>query len=370
MKLNTKINFNIEKLLKELNINPTQLYKTLTVTLCVSVFLLCALIVLSVPLPLGSDPYFHLNISKFYFEGNFQDAFNYITSVNMMPFYPPLYHTVMLAPVVLSGAYYDGLRILEMFTMPLTFTFTLYLLYKYASPKAALITGLTLLGSWSFIDGALQARPQALSMMLYPLTIIALYACQKKRFILYSALSIYNHGVYAVSILLGPTLYRLKQKSWRKTVLAALIVSAPILALTGYYFGNGLEMWATLQPVENPQETLFWTNPAWIPFYSGLTLIGVMFLFAKSKSELETIFKYGFVANLIMLPIWADRWLQYSAIPLACLVGLNISRWHGKKLYVALSVIALGAWIYISFFLLNSVTANWWQPGRSMLPGS
>jgi hypothetical protein len=368
-------------------LNTKVFYSTLAIAMIAFVFALTFIIVLSVPLPLGSDPYFHMEIARLYGTGNFTGAFNYIQSVNQIPFYPPLYHIVLI-PIAISPDPYTGLRLLEMFSMPLTFMFTAILLWKYSGPKAALISGLVLIGSWSFIDATLQARPETVDLMLYPLMLMMMLASKKKSFALLAIATVYNHGIMALTNIWGfiKPLWHIRifpeGRIWVNTLFWTTIAISPVILLTLYYFSGGWSMWATTSPAENPQETLFWTNPSWIPFYAGITLIGFFFLFDKPfkkegttfswsliplrqfKTQLETYLKWGLLGNLVMLPLWADRWLQYSTIPLACLVGMEVSRWHGKKLYVALAVIALGAWLYTCFFLWNSIYGNWWQPGR------
>lgn len=370
-------------------------YKTLAIALVAFVFILSFIIVLSVPLPIGSDPYFHIEIARLYATGNFTGAFDYITTVNQIPFYPPFYHALLMPAIFLPNPL-DGLRILEMLAMSLTFLFTAYLLWKMSGPKAALIAGLVLLGSWSFIDATFQARPETIDLMFYPLMLFTILTVKKKSFAILAIATVYNHGIMAVTNIWGwlIKLYRTKEtdegiwnttaltasfininctrRTWLKTILMITAISSPILILTALFFGGGWSMWATTNPQENPQEALFWTNPSWIPFYAGITLMGFLFVTTTLKyrlqkgtwrTELEAYLIYGLAGNLVMLPMWADRWLQYSTIPLACLTGLEVARWHGKKLYIVLAVIALGAWVYVCFFLWNSATANWFQPG-------
>jgi hypothetical protein len=348
----------------EINVKDTKaFYSVCALALCAFVFVLCVFIITSMELPLGSDAYFHLKLSQLYGQGNFTGAFNFVQQVNQQPFYPPLYH-FMILPVSMSGDPYTGLRLLEMIFLPLTFAATAWVMWKLVSPKAALITGLVMLGSWSFMDGAIQARPESLDLLLFPLIVYAAVKAKKKWFSALSIITVYNHGFAALTNVIGIALNRFKQKSWRKTLIAATIIIIPIILLSLYYMEGSMKQWATYTPTENPQEALFWTYPPWIPFYAGITLLGIIFCFKKGKTELETVLKWSILGNLVMLPFWADRWLQYSSMPWAMLVGTAISRWHGKKLYVALAVIAIGAWIYISFFLMISVNGGWWQPGR------
>jgi hypothetical protein len=361
----------MEKVINELIKDTKSFYATITIALIVFVFILSISITLSAPLPIGSDPYFHLEIARLYGTGNFTGAFNYISSVNIIPFYPFLFH-ILLIPIAISPYPLDGLKIIEMLAMPLTFLFTMRLLWKHSGPKAALITGLVLLGSWSFIDGAYQARPETLDLMLYPLMLSAILAVKKKTFATYVIASIYNHGIMALMNIWGWAAKFFKErKTWLTAVAMTLAVSSPILILTAIYFGGGWAMWATTKPAENPQEVLFWTNPSWIPFYAGITIIGFVFLAIniikyfrhQPISVLEQYLVIGIIGNTPMLYLWADRWLQYLTIPLAALTGLEVARWHGKRLYIVLAFIALGAWIYISFFLWNIALHNFWQPG-------
>lgn len=362
-------------------INVKDIYAVCALGLCAFVFVLTSFIILSVNLPLGSDAYFHLQLSRLYAQGNFTGAFDFVQQVNKMPFYPPIYH-LLIAPIASSPDPYTGLRILEMIFLPVTFALIAWLMWKVSGPKAALISGLVLIGSWSFMDGAIQARPESLDLLLYPLILWAALYTRKKWFAGLAIATVYNHGFAALTNIIGIAIKKLREKKsqtdvlqggktftypthpWRKTMLISTAIITPIIVISLIYFTGAMQQWATYTPTENPQEALFWTYPPWIPFYAGITIMGFIFVFKKSQTELETLLKYGLAGNLIMLPFWADRWLQYSSIPLAMLTGLGVARWHGKKLYITLAVIGIGAWIYISNFILISLFAQWWQPGR------
>jgi hypothetical protein len=352
--------------------NTKQFYSTLAIALIIFVFVLTAIIVTSEPLPLGSDAYFHLQMGIDYWQGNFTGVSNLMFGVNHY-FYPPFYHIIVLAPVALSPDPYTGLRILEMIFLPLTFLLVAFVTWKTSGPKATLISGMILLGGWAYLDGAIQARPESIDLLLYPLILYALLTSRKKWVGALAAITIYNHGFAALSSILGFAVKKLQEKTWRKTITYTLLITAPIIILGIYYFTGAWQMWATASPVENPQESLFWTNPAWIFFYGGLSLLGWIFVikptyqyirYRKTPTQLETLLCCGLFGNLLMLPFWADRWLQYNTIPLAMLIGLNVSQWHGKKLYITIAAIAIGTWIYVCFFLLTSFYHNWWQPAR------
>lgn len=380
----------IQTILSRLGLTTQQAYKLATLSLCGFVFVLTSHIILSMSLPLGSDAYFHLGLARHYGQGNITAAIDMMFTVNKSP-YPFLYH-LLLSPIAVSPDPYTGLRILEMLFLPMTFALVSWVTWKLISPKAAFITGLVLMGSWSFLDGAIQARPESLDLLLYPLIIYLAVVGGKRWFGTLAAITIYSHGFAALTNIMGVAIKKFFEKEkhtayeeptsltntwlrevkdilhpiypWRKTIIITTLIVAPIIIMSLYYFSGAFEMWSTFKPLENPQEALFWEYPPWIPYYAGITLMGVAFVFRKGKSELETLLKWSLFGNLIMLPFWADRWLQYSAIPLAMLTGIGISRWHGKKLYIVLFAIALGSWIYMSNFILISLYQNWWQPGH------
>jgi hypothetical protein len=343
--------------------NTTSIYKAFTVILIAATFILTAYIITSAPLPLGSDTYFHLKLADFYAHGQLNEAWN-LTFTAIHYFYPPAFH-ILISPIALTSNPYLCLRILEAIFLPVTFTIALYLISKHHSPKAAFITGLTLLASWSFIDGALQCRPESLDLLLYPIITLAVLESRHKIAGFSAALMVWSHGFASLSYLVGFFLYKFKDKAWRKTLIATAAAITPILILSALYFGGALEMWGGVSPNDNPQEYLFWNNPyPWIFYYMGLTIAGIPFLFRKNKTPLETIFTYTIIGNLAMLPFWADRYLHYIAIPLAGLLGIGLSRWHGWKLYIALAALSVGCAVYISIYLLISINGTWWQPGN------
>ena len=343
----------------------TLFYSALTIILIALVFALAIIIVTSVPLPMGSDVYFHLSIAKAYAAGNFAQAWN-IMFKEIHFFYPFFYQAVVLFPVAIIPDPYLGLRILEILFMPLTFTATLYLVWKHASQKAAFFTGAALLASWSFIDGTLQARPESLDLLLFPIIVYAVLEAKKKTAGIASSILIWSHGLASISSVFGIFIYKLKDKAWRKTLIIVALVATPILILTTIYYQGAVATWVVGQTItSNPQQYTFWHNPfPWILYYCGLSLLGIPFLFRKGKTQLETIMTYAFIGNTAMILVWADRWLQYSVIPWAVLFGVGVSRLHGKLLYLFLGVTTITLALYVSIFLETSIFHLWWQPGN------
>jgi hypothetical protein len=220
-----------------------------------------------------------------------------------------------------------------------------------------------LLGGWAFMDGALQVRPESLDLLLYPLMLFALMTTKKKSFAVMAIATIYSHGPAALSNIYGLAANQLSFFKWRKTMIICVIIALPIIILSLVYLPGAFLKWGGASPTENPQELEFWTNPAFIPIYAGACLLGVPFLFAKHKTAFESLLTWGFVGNLVMLPLWADRWLHYSSIPLAMLAGMGIARLSGKKRVVAVLVVVSLYMIYYMTFIHLSAMGNWWQPG-------
>lgn len=280
--------------------------------------------------------------------------------------YPPFFHIVVLGPIALSSNPYLGLRFLETLFMPLTFLATLWLIWKYASPKAALFTGAALLASWSFVDGTLQARPESLDLLLFPIVAYAVLNAKKKTVGIASAIMVWTHGLASASSLFGIFMLKLKDKTWRKTFIYTVAAVSPIITISLYYFGNAIAFWGLGQTsTSNPQQWMFWHNPfPWIIYYAGLSLLGIPFFLHRNKTPLETLLTYAFIGNSAMFFFWADRWLQYSVIPWAALFGIGVSRLHGWKLYTMLIIAAVWTALYVSIYLLTSQYHLWWQPGN------
>lgn len=339
----------------------------------------------SVAKPIGADFYYHLNIATLISKGNIVGAWNYSIQNILFPYGFMLFH-FGLSGLVLSGNPYLWARVLETILMPTTFALTMFLMIKKANAKSALVTGLCLLGSLAFVDGALQLRPESLDLLLYPLMVFMVLSEKKKSFVVMAVVTVYSHSIAALSNIWGMAIKKLgehtafeaglswetkalkielPQYPWRKIILVGLAAIIPVLAVSLYYIQGAFKMWFTLAGANNsnPQQTLFWVQPLiFIPFYSGLTLFGFIFLLKHHKSSFESLLSWGLIGSMIMIPFWADRWLQYVTIPLSCLVGLGFKNASNKKLAVALPILFMFATFYTIYWLEISATGQWWQP--------
>jgi hypothetical protein len=318
----------------------------------------------SVVVPIGADYYFHLKISNLIAQGNIVGAWQFPLTENYFP-YGFLFFHFLIAPLSLTGNPYFGAMTLEALLMPITFALTVWLMIKKSNVQSAFITGICLLGSIAFLDGTLQLRPQSLDMLLYPLMLMAVFSVEKKNFITLALVTIYSHGIASLSNIYGVAIKLLREKQWRKTIIAGLIGTLPVILLSIYYIQGAFHKWFTIAGVNNsnPQQTMFWTNPIFIPFYSGITLFGFIYLFKKHKNYFESLLWYGILASTIMIPFWADRWLQYISIPLSCIIGLGLKDASIKKLALVLPILVTISFLYVSYWWFISASHQWWYPG-------
>jgi hypothetical protein len=325
--------------------------------------------VLSTKLPIGSDYYWHLNLAKSVASGNINGAVNFVLSPSGNSFPYGLYLSVFhfaLVPTVWSGQPYLFAQILQVLFLPCTLALTIWIVYRFGNPKAAVYTGMTLLASWAFFDGALQVRPESLDLLLYPLVVAAILGVKKNQFIAYTLVASYNHGLAAISMIYGLVATKLRDKSWKKTITIALLAVLPVIIVSVLYVQGAFSKWGGAGLTENPQEVLFWADPTFIPYYMGATFIGLFFLFKREKSGFEKLVLWGFIGNLVMLPLWADRWLHYASLPLAILTGLGITglQSQNKKMVLVLSIFTILIVYVASYFSFSlGIGGRFWQPG-------
>lgn len=305
----------------------------------------------------GVDVDFHLAITENYARGNFAGAVDYMYVVNKS-FYPPLFHLLLLPSVLLGmGLPFSGL--LSALFLPLGVACFEFLALKTLGERSAFIGGFLVLGSWSFTDRLLQAIPQGVDFVLLPLAFYFGYFAvndlkSEKRFLVASVLAIWNHGVICLSTLGGLLLTKFKQKQYR-AVLGVAVFSAPIIfvslcslpiALTA---SSGLSnftnyMWAT--------PAIFWVLTVRLLTFGFPIMFYRIYQYTKGK-PLSKVSKFSIitiVVGAVMLPFWADRWVQYCSIPLALLMLEAFQDLLGARKAIWFSAVAF-AFLYMYFGL-------------------
>lgn len=331
--------------------------------LFVSLIYLVGLILASAltPIPIGTDVYFHYDVARHYanFElGMFSDT---VLEMNQFP-YPPLYH-LLLVPSIWAGLENVFARLMQICLPFLIYLSTVIFIGKLTNPKTQLITALLLTSTMGFVDGTIQARPQGLSMILVP---VALYFYIKRadnKFVASSAAVTYTHGIAGLANLWTLMIYGFLKKHWTKTFIKLTIVLSPILLSTILYVGGAMSKWGGM--FDTYQEYLIFTEPfTMIPYYSGMTLIGWIYLLYNlatwsKRDMLEKTLCLSLIGLTIMIPLWADRFLQYSTLTLACLSAIGLAK-SSKAQKIVLPLIVLMYVLVMANLYWITFTNNWW----------
>jgi hypothetical protein len=275
---------------------------------------------------IGVDIIFHMNIAKEYSTCNFMGAFNIFYNIDHT-FYPPLFH-FMLVPGFWLGIPNQWVTLIQITILPLTISSFMFLIYKRLGTTQAFFGGLLLFGSLAYLDRVYQAQPQGLDFFLLPLVIYfatELGKSSNRKYILLSTLMIWNHGFVSISAISGTLLRKLREKQY-KTILSITLGASAILILSLYFLLTGLKFYGG--NIDTNQEFAFWHNPLFIPLYLMLPTIGFpiaiykVYQWYKTRTikPLVSISILTILTLAIMIPVWADRWIQYCTIPLSILI--------------------------------------------------
>lgn len=309
--------------------------------------------------PIGSDyPNFHIKIAELYANGENGMFSPLVFEVIRFP-YPPIFHLLLVPSVWLGFPNEMGLA-LEIILPAVSYLSFLLLVRKFRGENAALLGGLILFASTSYMDGVFQPRPNSLDLALMPVMLLFFLTDKPKSYLATAALMVYNHGAAAAAATYTLPLHKLKQP---KLLAATILIILPIAALTLYYFSGALTTWSGHD--ENLQEPLIWSSPlTFIPKYAGATLLGFIAAAAIipqwKKTDLFDRTLILMLAGLtIMIPLWADRFLQYAAIPLAALAA----SYFIKKPKLKISIYGLALFLFIYYMVMmwqNTLMCNWW----------
>ena len=336
---------------------------------CVAIVIIAFLVTLSATLsvskPIGADYYFHLNITEFLARGDLAGAWNFTITYNQFPYALFLFH-FLLAPTVWSGAPLVCAQVLQVLFLPSILAGLIYVVYKYACPRAGVYCGLACLGSWAFMDGALQVRPESLDMLLYPFVLAAVLCGFRWRGVGGVVVAVFSHGLASLAVYFGLFIEKLRVKGWRVPLAVGVLCVLPVVVVSLYFMGGAFNHWGGVPVNENPQEYLFWVDPTFAPYYLGAGLMGVPFIFKRGKTELERLALAGLIGSLVMLPFWADRFLHYASLPLAVLCGVGITRLKDPRLRMVCALVLMDVFIvYVASYFGFSfgVLGKWWNPG-------
>ena len=157
---------------------------------------------------------------------------------------------------------------------------------------------------------------------------------------------VWNHGLVSATALAGTLLGYIKRRRW-KIIICFFVASSVIFALSLIYLVPTLTQFQSSQ--QNDQEYYFWHTPLFIPFYLGILVVGfpiaifkfVQLLKHKPLSPIDKLSIATIASTAVMIPMWADRWLQYCTIPLALLILSQASTSSGntKKIWYTMIIL-------------------------------
>jgi len=312
-------------------------------------------------MPIGVDVHFHYEVAGYYAIGQNGMFSQTVLEMNHSP-YPPLFH-LLLVPSIWLNIEYLFAKSLQVALPFLIYLSTIVFIRYYTYPKTQLTTALLLLSTMGFIDGTIQCRPQGLAMLMIPFALFFYIQNKDNKFVAASGLLAYIHGVAGIANIWLLTLYGFFKGYWKKTFIKLAIVLAPIILITLIYIGGAVTKWGGVY--DTHQEYLIFTKPQeMIPYYSGMCLIGWVFLVHNlvqwnRLGSLEKTLTISLIGLTIMAPLWADRFLQYSTLTLACISALGLAKYKRAQQIILPLVIIMYALVTINLFW-TTFTNNWW----------
>jgi len=310
--------------------------------------------------PVGTDLIaFHMKVVKEWASGKNGMFAPIVMRINKMP-YPPLFHLIFV-PSFWMGIEYEFARLIQALLLPSALIGSVWVMRKHSGEEAGLYCGMFLLGSLAFTDRLLQAIPQSLDFVLFPIAVYAYLGKHRKTFVLTSLAMIYNHGFVALAFIGGLCLLALIEK--RKTEVFSIgVFSTPVILPSLFFLVPTLLNWSTLG--ETPQEKAFIANPvAFMATYLGFLTVGfalafyLIFFRRKQLSPLDKICLLTFASLLVMAPIWVDRWIGYVVIPLAFLLSNHITKLETRWKIILIPFVVMGFLFFYSFpwlWLINN----------------
>jgi len=325
------------------------------------------------PAPIGVDFYFHLDVARVWASGQNGMFSEVVMRVNRFP-YPPLFHWILVPAIWLGQECFFG-RLLQAFFYSGILLWNMVFAFKHGhehnpdDARMASYMGMLLMSNVAFIDSAIQARPQSLDMLLLPFLLNFFLTDSWLGFTLLSSLMVWNHGVAALALTYALFLVKVKDRKWLKAILLFGLLTAFVTGTSVWHAGGALAKWKGTW--DSDQEMLFWSHPlTFIPLYMGILLMGYPLLFlalAKWKSQSQAVKACCLVlAGLtVMLPLWADRWLQYSSIPLAYLISRWLSKRSREETIMIMPVLLFAFLVYQVNYWWVTFTGNWFAPSQS-----
>jgi hypothetical protein len=311
---------------------------------------------ISTPYPNMRDSWFHILVARAWYRGELGMVSPVVMDINMLP-YPPLYH-LMLAPFVATEASaITAQKVAQTLLYPLSLLGLMLLAGKYVDDNTAFIFGLLLTGTY-FAFGMMQARPQSVEVLLFPVSLWALLEKKTKTFIGSTVAMFYLHSPFSIAMSLGMMLYTFVRDKKDIKFWAVIFLAAPmVLFQVSYFFDpDVVARWVTSGDLGIYTETMeFLANPAlWLVNGLGLSLFALpalpyFMVKWKQSSELDKLMLYSFIGFFIVLPVWYMRVFHFAVIPLAYFMAKGVMLQERKVMYILIAIVLLqAAWFTLT----------------------
>jgi len=327
--------------------------------------------------PLSWDIYYHVHMAKLYI----QHGITFWDPLTIAPggrpiYYPPLFHYLLASLSVSTGL--DPFKIARflqpIFAMFIVLSFS-YVTYKLYNLFVGVSAGFFIMLPALFFQRFMLPIPEAMSLIIFPLSLYFYYLSIKKQNFRFSAISgilsgviLLTHALSAICLFLVASLYPVVLKLSRRkvefthflvflgvTFLVSSIWWLPILLKYGYVF----KFPATSMISISRYPEIFGSISLILALIGG-------FLAFKKRLNQDILILSWFLSLIILsnvyffdIPILSDRVLTFAVFPLALLAGLGIQGikeiFPDKKLfYIFFSIIIMVA-VFSGISIANTV---------------
>lgn len=258
-------------------------------------------------------------------------------------------------------------QVMQIFFYPLGVLGLMLLVRKYYGSKMALVSGLCIIGTY-FAFAQMQARPQSLEVLLYPVAFWALMENKTKTFVLSIAAMFYTHSPISIALALGFVVYAFRQNHRDLKVWASVVAVLPILLYQGVYVFNQVffRRWLAVGDTGILPETIeFLSNPLWW-MLSGLGVNMIAFAIIpwllykwKDQTTFTKVMLYSFFGILIIIPTWYQRTLTFLVMPMTFFTASFVVSLKNRYLQAALFIL-----IFLQLVLFSIFPVWWMSPAE------
>jgi len=344
---------------REINLSFTDLTIILLVA-CLFVYM--AFLTFNSPFPDGRDAWWHILVARAWYKGMNGMISPIVMDMNRLP-YPPLFHLLLIPFAYSLDSSLLAVKVMQLFFYPVGTLFLMLLVRKYYGSMFAIVFSLAIMGTY-FSMNQMQARPQSLETLFYPIAFWALLENRTKTFILSIAAMFYTHSPISIALALGFVVYALRQNKKDLKVWFSVVAVAPILLYQASFMFNQIffERWFAVGDIGIIIETqafvadpLFWLLNGLGVNIAAFALIPWLLYKWKDQSKFTQVMLYSFFGMLLIVPTWYQRTFMFTIIPMAFFTALSVMNVKNKYVKaMLLAALAIQAFIF-------TVAPAWWM---------